>query len=139
MARDFEFIDHSPEVRAALERATQNALTAIGVTAETHAKETPGFPVVTGRLRNSITYATERESGRVHTYKDDNKNTYSEEIPKMSQKDRVIIGTNVEYAAGIETGSHRMGGGVHFLDRAATNHSTEYKDLARRAFSNINN
>ena len=63
--------DNSGEVLDALEKQIEVALTAIGLEAETHAKEY--CPVDTGRLRNSIS------------------NTHDE--------DSAYIGTNVEYAA----------------------------------------
>ena len=48
----------------------------------------------------------------------------------------VYIGTGVEYAAGIETGSHRKAGGVHFLQDAAANHTDEYKKLMEDSMKN---
>lgn len=109
---NIEFHDHSGDVMAAFDRAKNNALTAIGMTAEGYAKEkiTSAKAVVTGRLRNSISHAEEEDS------------TY--------------IGTNVEYALGIETGTHRRAGAVHYLQDAATGHSSEYKKLAEDAMKN---
>ena len=54
-----------------MEKAIKNGLEAIGLTAEGHAKKIT--PVDTGRLRNSISHATDKEAA--------------------------YIGTNVEYAA----------------------------------------
>lgn len=101
------FTDNSREALEALARAKKNALTAIGITAEGHAKKET--PVDTGRLRNSISHA---ETG-----------------------DSTYIGSNVEYAPYIELGS---GGrkAHHMLQRAATEHTDEYKRLAKEALDN---
>ena len=68
---EVDYKDNSKEVLSALEKGKRNALTAIGATAETYAKQET--PVCTGRLRNSISHETDKEA--------------------------VYIGTNVEYAA----------------------------------------
>lgn len=66
-----DYKDYSKEVLAAMEKGIKNGLEAIGLTAETYAKN--ATPVDTGRLRNSISHETDKEA--------------------------VYIGTNVEYAA----------------------------------------
>lgn len=71
--------DHSAEVLKVLQDAIEAGLTAIGLSAEGHAKKL--CPVDTGRLRNSIT-----------------------NIVDAGDKS-VIIGTNVEYAPYIELGT----------------------------------
>ena len=65
--------DNSEEFLKALPEQIEQALTAIGLTAETYAKQE--CPVDTGRLRNSITHAVE------------------------TGEQAVYIGSNVEYAA----------------------------------------
>ena len=66
--------DNSEQVLSAMEKAIKNGLEAIGLTAEGHAKKIT--PVDTGRLRNSISHATDKEAA--------------------------YIGTNVEYAAFVQ-------------------------------------
>lgn len=66
-----DFNDNSEQVLSAMQKAIKNGLEAIGLTAEGHAKKIT--PVDTGRLRNSISHATDDEAA--------------------------YIGTNVEYAA----------------------------------------
>ena len=106
-----DYKDNSKEVLSALEKGKRNALTAIGATAETYAKQET--PVDTGRLRNSISHAVDGEAA--------------------------YIGTNVEYAPYVELGTSRAKA-HHMLQKAATEHSTEYKRLAEDAFYNaINN
>ena len=63
--------DNSEQVLSAKKKKKKRGLEAIGLTAEGHAKKIT--PVDTGRLRNSISHATDKEAA--------------------------YIGTNVEYAA----------------------------------------
>lgn len=106
MAIDVKITDNSEEFLNALPEQIEQALTAIGLTAESYAKQ--DCPVDTGRLRNSITHAVE-----------------------MGEQS-VYIGTNVEYAAFVELGTSRMKPRP-YLKPAATQHSAEYKSLAEQA------
>ena len=99
--------DNTKEVLSALEKAIERGLEAIGLTAEGHAKKET--PVDTGRLRNSISHAVEDKSA--------------------------YIGTNVEYAPYIELGA-RGRQGKHMLQRAATEHTAEYKKLMEDSMKN---
>ena len=103
----YTFKDNTAEVLSALERAKKLGLKAIGLTAEGHAKNET--PVDTGRLRNSINHATDDEAA--------------------------YIGTNVEYAPYVELGA-RGRKGVHMLQRAATEHTDEYKQLMEDSMKN---
>ena len=99
--------DNTDEVLAALEKAKKRGLGAIGLVAEGHAKKET--PVDTGRLRNSISHATDDEAA--------------------------YIGTNVEYAPYVELGA-RGRPGVHMLKRSATEHTDEYKRIMEDALKN---
>ena len=99
--------DNTKEVLSALDKAIERGLEAIGLTAEGHAKKIT--PVDTGRLRNSISHAVEDKAA--------------------------YIGTNVEYAPYVELGS-RGRDGKHMLQRAATEHSAEYKKLLEDSMKN---
>ena len=136
----YTYKDNTDEVLSALEKAKIRGLTAIGMTAEGHAKKkiAQAKAVDTGRLRNSITFAVSGESANISSYSGDHGEeggTYSGTAPNDKEK-AVYIGTGVEYAAGIETGSHRKAGGVHFLQDAAANHSDEYKKLMEDSVKN---
>jgi hypothetical protein len=142
-----EFIDNSDEFLAALERATKNGLKAIGMTAEGHAKrrltetvytrtKDPKGYKLTGRLRNSITYALAGERAAISSYTDSENKTYTYDGAADNDGEGVYIGTNVVYAAGIETGSRRKAGAVHFLQSAAADHGQEYKDLMENSLKN---
>ena len=139
----YRYKDNTDEVLAALKRAKKLGLEAIGLAAEGHAKKkltkevyTGDKPYkLTGRLRNSITFAVSGEPANIQSYSGDHGEaggSYSGSAP--DDKDMAVyIGTGVEYAAGIETGSHRKAGGVHFLQDAAANHTDEYKQIMEDA------
>ena len=103
----YTYIDNTDEVLSALERAKKRGLEAIGLTAEGHAKKET--PVDTGRLRNSVSHTADDEAA--------------------------YIGTNVEYAPYVELGA-RGRDGKHMLQRAATEHSDEYKRLMEDSMKN---
>lgn len=141
------FEANSKEILKALENATERGLKAIGETAVSNAVEVLTKEVysqenldykLTGLLRNSITYALSGEPAAISSYRSDD----GEESGNYSgtasgdKGEFVIIGTNVKYARGIETGSHRKKGAVHFLKKAATEHSNEYKKIMEESLKN---
>ena len=138
---DVNFTSNVDRILRQLEKGKRNALTAIGATAETHTKEniTADKLVDTGRLRNSITYATGDYSG-IGTYTDNKKKKYSDAKARNTPKDdEVGIGTNVEYAAYTELGTQHIAA-HHYLKRAVTEHKDEYKKLTVQAIKTaINN
>lgn len=103
----YTYKDNTDEVLSALKRAKKRGLEAIGLTAEGHAKKIT--PVDTGRLRNSIAHAVEG--------------------------DAAYIGTSTSYAPFVELGA-RGRKGVHMLQRAATEHTDEYKRLMEDSMKN---
>ena len=106
-------IDNSETVLEEMEEAALRALETCGLIAEGYAVDlAPVAEEYGGTLRGSITHTVDE------------------------QKKTAYIGTNVEYAIGIETGSHRKAGGVHFLQDAAANHSDEYKKLMEDSMKN---
>lgn len=132
--------DNTKEVLSALDKAIERGLEAIGLTAEGYAKKiiTQAKAVDTGRLRNSITYAVSGKSANISSYSGDHGEeggSYSGTAPNDKEK-AVYVGTNVEYAQGIELGTHRKAGAVHMLQRAATEHTDEYKRLMEDSMKN---
>lgn len=124
---EVKITDNSKLFKNAKDAAVKRALEAIGLTAERHAKEK--CPVVTGRLWNSITHATSEYSGK-GSYTDNRGNGFNDANARSTPEDgSVYIGTNVVYAKGIETGTHRKKGAAHFLRDAASQHSDEYKRI----------
>lgn len=103
----YSYKDNTEQVLSAMEKAIKRGLEAIGLTAEGHAKKET--PVDTGRLRNSISHAVEDRAA--------------------------YIGTNVEYAPYVEMGAQGRKG-VHMLQRAASEHTDEYKWLMEDSLKN---
>ena len=103
----YTYKDNTDEVLAALKKAKKRGLEAIGLVAEGHAKKLT--PVDTGRLRNSISPATDDEAA--------------------------YIGTNVEYGPYVELGSPTIKA-HHMLQKAATEHTDEYKRLMEESMKN---
>lgn len=144
-----EITDNSPEVLRALENAIERGFEAIGIDAVGHAvdrltetvytrTEDPDGYKLTGRLRNSITYAVSGQPAAIESYSGDNGEeggTYEGTAPVEENK-AVYVGTNVVYAEGIELGTHRKAGAVHFLRDAAAGHNDEYKKLMKESLEN---
>lgn len=104
--------DNSEETLNAFENAVDRALDGIGETAVGYAKDviTEAGRVDTSRMRNSVD--------------DDHDNR------------TVIFGTNVEYAPFHELGTSRGITPIHFLQRAATEHTEEYKKIVKDSLEN---
>ena len=135
-----EFKDNSEEYEELLIQAIRRGLRAIGMRAETHAKE--NCPVDTGYARNSITYALSGETADISSYKADaGKNgkppktgEYRGTLGKI-EDNYVAIGSNVEYFPFIEEGA-RGRKAYHTLRKAATDHKDEYKQLLTDSIKN---
>lgn len=135
-----DFKDNSKEYELLLVQAIRQGLRAIGMTAETYAKES--CPVDTGYARNSITYALSGETADISSYKADaGKNgkppktgEYSGTLGKI-EDNYVAIGSNVEYFPFIEEGA-RGRQALHVLRKAATDHKDEYKQLLTDSIKN---
>ena len=144
------YTDNTDEVLRRMKKAFERGLKACGMTAEAYAKdilteqvysidESKIDYVLTGRLRNSITYAIGGKSANISSYKADKAGykggTYSGKAPE-EDKPYVAVGTNVKYAIGIEEGTHRKKGAVHFLLKAASDHQEEYENLIKESMEN---
>ena len=126
--------DNRDKTLAEFYKKCELALQIIGEKAEGYAKK--NCPVDTGRLRNSITYATETKQGKPNTSRGNEKSppqdARPEDYAKRSNppKRTCYIGTNVEYAPEQEfiDMSHTHGR-AHFLRDAATTHGDEYSNI----------
>ena len=117
---EISLTDNSDLIKDALEDQLEQALIAVGITAENNAKkeitravyDTPESKtyVRTGRLRNSLTHYV-----------------------AMDEK-AVYIGSAVEYAAPVELGTSRMRARP-YLRPAVANYADEYKNLVKQALS----
>lgn len=101
---DIKFIDNTAQVLKEMKKKKETALEIIGAKAESYAKML--CPVLTGRLRNSISHAQLNE-------------------------DTEVIGTNVHYAPYVEMGTRRQRA-KPYLRPAAENHSAEYRSIIER-------
>lgn len=122
-----DITDHSAEVLAAAQRQLALALEAIGGQAEMFAKRE--CPVDTGRLRNSITFAT--ATGRGIPNGSGGQAAKPEDYQQHSQPeaDSVYVGTNVEYAEVQEY----FGRHPHYLRNSLTQHTEDYKKIVEAA------
>lgn len=114
-------VDNSDLVRNALAEQIEQALTAVGMQAESNAKmeithavydqpEARSGYVRTGRLRNSLTHEV------------------------LDGEQAVLVGTDVEYAKFVEGGTMKMAARP-YLRPAIVNHIPEYKALVEAALS----
>lgn len=122
---DFKLKSNRKEVLRGSEEAVERGLAAIGMRAVTYThrpKERGGTPVDTGRLRNSIAWATASQGGG------------GTDAPLGGGADdrTVIIGTNVEYGETVEEGTSKRKP-AHMLRNALTDGSDEYARIMEAA------
>ena len=133
----FTFRSHKQDTIDAKNLAVERALYAIGLEMEKNAKEELSKPkphktgesprpnVDTGRLRNSIVFATETETGTGSAPAES-----SDYSPHATpEQGEVYVGTNVEYAPHIEFGTSRGISPYPFLRPAITEHIDDYKKI----------
>lgn len=101
---EVKLVSHASEIKEELQSRIPVILEAIGLQAEGNAisEITTLGAVDTGRLRGSISHATDEEAA--------------------------YIGTNVEYAPYVELGTSKMGARP-FLRNAVSNYADEYKKI----------
>lgn len=139
MANTFtQIVDNSNQIIEAFKRQVYNGLSGIGTKAEKHAKA--NTPVDTGRLRNSITFATAKtHDAGSSSYKGiEGKGGTADPsdwaLRGSPEQHSVYIGTNVEYAPEIEEQDmYHRSGRAHFLRDAASTHGDEYKSTMETA------
>ena len=124
---DIKLVDNSEEVLRHMLEQKALGLEAIGGQMEMHAKS--NCPVDTGRLRNSITFATSTAQGSPNTSAGASAEPKDYSMHGSPDVDEVVVGTNVEYAPEQEY----YGRKAHFLKDAATAHSGEYKKIMESA------
>ena len=122
---NFELKSNRKEVLRGSEEAVERGLAAIGMRAVTYThrpKERGGTPVDTGRLRNSIAWATASQGGG------------GTDAPLGGGADdrTVIIGTNVEYGEIVEEGTSKRKP-AHMLRNALADGSDEYARIMEAA------
>lgn len=149
-----KIIDHSEEVTKKLHEALYEACKILGGMIETNRKknitefkwqhktpnsagETYHAAIDTGLLRNSITYAISGKEANMKSYKADRgggSGVYAGTAPKEGDEIAVYVGTNVEYAEYIETGTSKIPA-VHFLSDAVNEHKDQYKKVIEKTIA----
>lgn len=122
---EFKLKSNRKEVLRGSEEAVERGLAAIGMRAVTYThrpKERGGTPVKSGRLRNSIAWATANQSGGGA-----DKPPGGEDAPPGGGADKhtVVIGTNVKYGKKVEEGTSKRKP-AHMLRNALVDGSDEY-------------
>lgn len=125
--------DHIAEVRAELKDRIPVILEALGLQAEGNAisEITAMGAVDTGRLRNSITFATQNAQGSPNTQPGAQAKSEDYTPHGKAEEGSVYIGTNVEYAQYIELGA-RGRAPRPFLKNAIVNYEDQYKDIIEK-------
>jgi hypothetical protein len=145
MKIDVDVKSNAKQVKEEARNAVLAALEAIGQQAVSHAKNylKEAGRIDTGLLRNSITYALSGQPPNVSSYTASNASkyggrtgilngSYKGNAPNDPENQKAVyIGTNVEYAPYVEAGTDRMAA-THYLQRAVTEHSDEYKRIAEQ-------
>lgn len=133
--------DNSEAVKRAMQERADVILEAIGQKAASNAR---GYlraseAIDTGNLRNSVAYAvsggpaiTKNGESSWKADRGKGKGTYKGTAPNDKNGQKVVyIGTGVEYAVWVETGTRKIGPRP-FLKPAAENHKDQYKAIAEQ-------
>ena len=135
MAVNFKFNSNAQAVLNEFEKKVERGFEAIGIEAEKDAKI--DTPVDSGRLRNSITFATQ-------TYHSPGNSTIKAgETPADQQdyatkatpeKNALYLGSNVSYAEPVETLNRpHTTGKAHFLRDALAQHGDRHRKLMKKS------
>ena len=118
--KSIKVISHKDEVMDRTDFAIEKAMIQCGLKLERYAKEL--CPVDTGRLRNSINFATHGTQGT---------GAGTDKPHGSPNKGMVCVGTNVEYAAYQEFGTslHHESGQSPYLRPAVERHLSEYQKI----------
>lgn len=159
-----EVIDHTAECIAAKNTAVERALEAIGIQAESYAKNnlTASGHIDTGLLRNSIAHAvsgnipttngqTSYQADRAEskyqglrpTKYDEKGNaikesgSYSAAVPDAADNEKAVyVGSNVTYSIFIEYGTDRLAP-THFVKNALADNTSVYAQIAENCLKNV--
>lgn len=130
-----KFTSHKDDVIKEMFEKRQRALNAVGLMLERNAKieinkavydkpPSPTYPVRTGRLRASITFATATE----HSEPGAEAKPGDADLMGEPDDDKVYIGTNVEYSSYVCFGTSRTPARP-YLRPALENHMSEYETI----------
>lgn len=133
--QNVKFTDNSKSVLDEFEKAVERGLEAIGIEAEKKAKK--DTPVDSGRLRNSITFATQayHSPGNSTMKKRETPADPPEyETQATPEKNTLYLGSNVSYAEPVETLNRpHTTGKAHFLRDALAQHGARYEKIMKKS------
>lgn len=111
MSNEVNIEFHTDELMKDLELKKEKALVSVGMECEGDAKieiESSPRRVDTGRLRNSITWATMKQKSEPEGTPDNLEASSADGVDSsQAEEDAVVIGTNVEYAAEVHEGREK--------------------------------
>ncbi len=135
---NYKLENNSKAVLKAVNDQTTKALSVVGllwlknVTSEISSGF--GKPIVdTGRLRGSMSYIINDETGRNEAVSD-NKST--DVLKGTTDYNKLYVGTNVDYAENIENGTSSMRART-FLKNSVMNYTSEYQTAVEQVYSEI--
>lgn len=115
--------DNSAELAKSINNRVPVILDACGLEAEKFAKK--GARVDTGRYRASITHTVSGQGGKVHEYKDNDGQSFTEDIRAVPENESAMyVGTNVDYAMYLEHLDHT-------IKNSIADHISEYKKIIK--------
>lgn len=138
MSADIEVKDNTKKALDLIAHAKKTALESVGANVATYAATSTEMPVLTGRAKNSITWAMKGvNEGKNFEYYDDKLNKFDYDIGTGAEEDSVYVGSNVEYFPLIENGGVGRAG-KHVLRNAVSGHKEEIKNTIADAFKAAN-
>ena len=129
-------VNNVDAVLADTQRKKETALIKCGAACESYAKQ--GSPVDTGRLRGSITYATQNNQGTPQPpFNPPSQMNPADSAPHERPDDRTMyIGSNVHYAPKIELyDMPHVVGQAHFMRDALSDNVYDYSKLLTQALN----
>lgn len=126
MANDIDVTvkDDSGKLIGTINKRIPVILEACGLEAEKYGKK--DARVDTGRYRASITHTVSGQGGKVHEYKDNNGQSFTEDIREVPESESAMyVGTNVDYAMYLEHLDHT-------IKNSIADHVSEYKKIIKQ-------
>jgi HK97 gp10 family phage protein len=140
MSIEVKIQNNSEEITKDFENAIERALMAIGETAVTHAKDllTAQKAVDTGRLRNSVAYASKMHPANTIKFSEADQKAGKKgesSLVNTSEENVVYVGTAVHYGTKIEFGTSKMRARP-YIAPAVSQHSDEYRNIIKQSLEN---
>ena len=89
--------------------------------------------VDTGRLRASLSYCTPNKNSGLNKFANSDNSKPEDSLAGKNKKDKIIVGTNVDYAIVQELGSGKQAARP-FLRPSIEDYADDYQDIAQQIF-----